>query len=558
MKLEDLNSKEEIFREFFTWLFDDSRIKNKEIHLEKEIDISLSPYYLDPNIYFPKQINNFFKTRAMQRLGKVSQVSLAIDLHPNLYQNRLEHSKGVYYRKLEEMVYNFQNSEWKEKVEKDNLKLILIAELIKMAGHDIGHFPLSHVMEEQLYNSHGAHEVVGKRIMLEDSEIKHVLNEISPELPNTLKDLYEKNVWNFHEHDESNYDVDRLDYLQRDNIYWGTPMHLPHLNYETVGVQTDETNNPKRNADGSIAVSDCLDNSIDVYDFKNLHDIEDFLILREDGYKNKIYMVPYCHIRESTIGILFKEFLKKPSKFGNELRNYITKIQNIKIDELDLNLILEWDDIKLYSQILEIAENHEDKNIRQLATMCIPKLSGFLNTLYSFLNLKEKNNQYSESEKKLLKKVKQLIYGNDELSQNLKNPNFIRDNTLFLENVYDKNFDENLLNQNLLLRQNSKICAYNPNNPIYIKSSNGEIYDLAHHPERKCDWNTRTTTVQNIYTYIPYLKCCGLSEDKITTIKNMFNKSGQQFNPTPHNYTINMQPLQVGNSFKKVFDELEL
>ena len=558
MKLEDLNSKEEIFREFFTWLFDDSRIKNKEIHLEKEIDISLSPYYLDPNIYFPKQINNFFKTRAMQRLGKVSQVSLAIDLHPNLYQNRLEHSKGVYYRKLEEMVYNFQNSEWKEKVEKDNLKLILIAELIKMAGHDIGHFPLSHVMEEQLYNSHGAHEVVGKRIMLEDSEIKHVLNEISPELPNTLKDLYEKNVWNFHEHDESNYDVDRLDYLQRDNIYWGTPMHLPHLNYETVGVQTDETNNPKRNADGSIAVSDCLDNSIDVYDFKNLHDIEDFLILREDGYKNKIYMVPYCHIRESTIGILFKEFLKKPSKFGNELRNYITKIQNIKIYELDLNLILEWDDIKLYSQILEIAENHEDKNIRQLATMCIPKLSGFLNTLYSFLNLKEKNNQYSESEKKLLKKVKQLIYGNDELSQNLKNPNFIRDNTLFLENVYDKNFDENLLNKNLLLRQNSKICAYNPNNPIYIKSSNGGIYDLAHHPERKCDWNTRTTTVQNIYTYIPYLKCCGLSEDKITTIKNMFNKSGQQFNPTPHNYTINMQPLQVGNSFKKVFDELEL
>ena len=62
MKLEDLNSKEEIFREFFTWLFDDSRIKNKEIHLEKEIDISLSPYYLDPNIYFPKQIKQH-KTR---------------------------------------------------------------------------------------------------------------------------------------------------------------------------------------------------------------------------------------------------------------------------------------------------------------------------------------------------------------------------------------------------------------------------------------------------------------------------------------------------------------
>ena len=90
MKLEDLSSKEQLFNDFFTWLFDDKRVVNKEIQLEKEVDISLAPFYLDPNIYFPKQFKIFFETKAMQRLGKVSQVSLAVDLHSNLYHNRLE------------------------------------------------------------------------------------------------------------------------------------------------------------------------------------------------------------------------------------------------------------------------------------------------------------------------------------------------------------------------------------------------------------------------------------------------------------------------------------
>ena len=147
------------------------------------------------------------------------------------------------------------------------------------------------------------------------------------------------------------------------------------------------------------------------------------------------------------------------------------------------------------------------------------------------------------------------------MSKDLKDADFIKNNTLFLENVngvcFDKRF-QNLLTQNLLLKQNTTIRSYNPKEPIYIKSSDGKIYDLAHHPERKCDWDTKTSTLQNIYTYIPYLRYCGLSEDKIDFIRSNFSKMGQQFNPPTHAYTVNMQPLKVGNSFKKVFDELEL
>ena len=60
MKLDDLSSKEQVFYDFFVWLFDDKRITDKNIDLEKEIDISLAPFYNDPNIYFPNKIKIFF------------------------------------------------------------------------------------------------------------------------------------------------------------------------------------------------------------------------------------------------------------------------------------------------------------------------------------------------------------------------------------------------------------------------------------------------------------------------------------------------------------------
>ena len=95
MNLENLENKEPLIKDFFTWLFDDNRIINKNVNLEQEIDFVLAPYYLDANIYYPKQISDFFNTRPMKRLGRISQLDLAIDEFPNLYHNRLEHYKGV-------------------------------------------------------------------------------------------------------------------------------------------------------------------------------------------------------------------------------------------------------------------------------------------------------------------------------------------------------------------------------------------------------------------------------------------------------------------------------
>ena len=108
MQLENVESKETIIYTFFKWLFDDTRILEKQVDLEKEFDLSLAPYYMDANIYYPICIAKLLDTTPFKRLGRISQLSLAIDTFPNAYHSRLEHSKGTYYRKLEEFIYNFQ------------------------------------------------------------------------------------------------------------------------------------------------------------------------------------------------------------------------------------------------------------------------------------------------------------------------------------------------------------------------------------------------------------------------------------------------------------------
>lgn len=555
MNLENLETKEPLIKDFFTWLFDDDRIINKNVTLETELDLALAPYYMDANIYYPKQIADFFDTKAMKRLGRISQLDLVIDEFPNVYHNRLEHSKGVYYRKLEEMLHNFQNTEWKKSIENNNMKLYLLAELIKMAGHDIGHFPLSHAFEKSIFSCHGPHEIVGQRIMLEDLEIQTVLKSISPDLPNTLQNLYEKPILNFQAHDESSYDVDRFDYVLRDNLYAGTPVFIPYSHYETIPVVLSDSGFPKINDDKSIITSNESSSTIDVYDYPALHNIEHLLELREDGYK-RLYFSPQINARENTLDVFFESFLHSDTKSGKDLRNYINILRSHNISDIDLSLFLEWDDIKFYSQIIEIAEDCEDSNISSLATMTVPNMDKFLTMIYSHLGMYAKRQNYSSQDKQFLQKLKSLIKGNNLLSQNLKNPDFASSNTIIfnpeekLPSSYDKYFSAGLIHSSSV-----KIKAYNPNEPVYIKDKNGKIYELSFHPDRKCDWNNRISYIKNKFAYIPFLKSHGISDTEIDKLCDYCDYSSVQ-NCKQKPCTVNMQPLQVGRKVEDCFLEI--
>lgn len=171
-KLENIQDKKKIVEQFFKWVFD-----KENIELVEEIDLSLAGYYYDPNIYYTKEIAAFFDTQAMKRLGKVSQLGLMVSENPNCYHSRLEHSKGTYNRKLEELIYLTSDERYKMFIEQNNLKPYLIAELIKEAAHDIGHLPLSHIMEIKVVGRREFHEDIGKRILLEDKEIRRSIRK---------------------------------------------------------------------------------------------------------------------------------------------------------------------------------------------------------------------------------------------------------------------------------------------------------------------------------------------------------------------------------------------
>ena len=157
--------------------------------------------------------------------------------------------------------------------------------------------------------------------MLENPEIQQVLLSISSELPQILANLYETNILNFKEHDESSYDVDRLDYLNRDNFYFGTRIHLPLQQYQTIRVEKDENGIPKTNPDFSISETNSGNAYIDVYNFSSLSEIEKTLLIRLSGYSNA-YMSSKVASIEKSIPILFKNLLNSKSKVGESLKNY--------------------------------------------------------------------------------------------------------------------------------------------------------------------------------------------------------------------------------------------
>lgn len=435
-----------------------------------------------------------------------------------------------------------------------------------MAGHDIGHLPLSHLMETEILSYRGAHEDLGKRIMLEDPEIQNILLKISPKLPDILNNLYNKHIMNFKEHDESSFDVDRCDYVSRDYLYFGLPIHLPYSHYESISVELDLNSKPIENNDGSIKTSNNSKRKIDVYDEKQLPIIERLLEKRLDGYR-LIYSNPLVFAHEKTINAFFKAFKLKSQLFNSDLKTLISDFKDKGIDKIDLEKLLKWDDIKLYSEIINIAENHPDSNVRDLATMTIPNMEAFLNMIYSHLDLKNHSKQdLSTQDLKFLQKIKSLIISNSNLGKNLKNPNFTDENTIFFDEPTSKVLqcklhsitptlknDPSLINTHLIFQR-----AYSSDEPIYIRDSNGKIYELSKHPKRKYDWNNISINSHSNFAYIPYLRLCGISENIISKLQNISTGVSTYSIPKETYFPkVNMQPLQVGNSLESYFSKLD-
>lgn len=501
----ECKTKKEKINEFFKWLLD-----NDDVELQSEIDLALVSSYYDPNIYYPKELTDFFNTKAMRRLEKVSQLGLVLMENKSCYHNRLEHSKGTYNKKVEELIFLYSNPEYRKYVEDNDMKIYLIAELIKEAGHDIGHLPLSHIIEYRIIHHKGYHEIIGKRILTENPEIQKALSKIDSRLPEVLKYSLEHDVLNFRFHDESNYDIDRLDYLNRDSLYYdNVQIRLPHEEYTTIRVSTNSDGTIKNNPDGSLIIVDSTDPfgaNVDVYNYSSLFNIEDFLATRFEAYKH-IYYSKNTQLSDSIVGAFLTDLLEKHPNQALELQNFINKLTNCPPDQIDLDEYLTWTDFKFYKNCIDVARNNEDKNFRDFATMVIPPIDALMNFTYSSFDLAHRqDNEYSLDEEEVLNMIQSLISGNDELSKNMKNPYFFNSNC---RATTDRSKIERL--QRKWGKKNvhfscSTIKPYKVSDPLYIRDKNGNIYPLEKHPNRSCDWDTYSQSFPVGYLILPQLR----------------------------------------------------
>ena len=170
------------------------------------------------------------QTPYLQRLRKIKQLGFSEKTYPGATHTRFQHSLGAYHNAG--VMLDILRDQISDDFDEERAEVVLVAALV----HDIGHGPKSHAFEGFCVEAglKGAkHEIVSKEIIL-NSEITVLLNKyregfaddiakmVAGESP--VVDIYDIIV-------SSQFDADRLDYLQRDQLMTGSQNSIIDLTW---------------------------------------------------------------------------------------------------------------------------------------------------------------------------------------------------------------------------------------------------------------------------------------------------------------------------------------
>jgi hypothetical protein len=194
---------------------------------------------------------NIVKHPLMQRLTRIKQLGLASVVYPAAQHTRFQHSLGAFHL-MSEAILSLQ--------QKGNFIFDSEAEAVEAAilMHDIGHGPLSHVLENTLINGI-THEEISLLMM---EQINEEMNGELNLAMKIFKDEYPKQF--LHQLISSQLDMDRLDYLRRDSFFTG-------VNEGNIGSAR------------IIKMLDVVDDKL-VVDSKGIYSIENYLTSRRLMY----------------------------------------------------------------------------------------------------------------------------------------------------------------------------------------------------------------------------------------------------------------------------------
>lgn len=276
-----------------------------------------------------------------QRLRRIKQMGSAELVYPGANHTRFHHSLGAYHLMgvaLHELQLKGIKTSKEERLH-SSLAILL---------HDIGHGPFSHALEKIIIPGLH-HESLSKQLI-------QVLNEeFNGKLEQTLaifNNNYTDKPW-LHALISSQYDMDRMDYLNRDSYYTGVSEGV--IGYDRIlhmlTVQNDTL----------------------VVEEKGLHSIEKFLIARRI-----MYWQVYQHKAVLAAELIINQILKRakelflqnkdiyvlsPLKYFFALENQNKNFNNL--DYKSLELFCELDDYDIVQHI-KIWSKNDDYVLSQL------------------------------------------------------------------------------------------------------------------------------------------------------------------------------------------------
>lgn len=178
------------------------------------------------------------QTLPFQRLRRVKQLGFSELVYPGATHTRFAHSLGTFNvgRRLMAIIREHRPND----INEAKVHQVLAATLL----HDVGHGPFSHAFEsvvKRLKLKPAGHEQWSDRLIRE-TEISAVLKEMGSGFANDVAgiiqrerpdDMYEAVV-------SSQFDADRLDYMQRDRLMTGTQHGAIDFNWLLANIEMGE------------------------------------------------------------------------------------------------------------------------------------------------------------------------------------------------------------------------------------------------------------------------------------------------------------------------------
>ncbi len=295
------------------------------------------------DIFLSPEVRTLIDTRTFQRLRYISQLATCHFAFPSATHTRFSHSIGAYHlasvlvRRLDE-IYPGMMSELDQ-------KLVCYGALL----HDIGHPPFSHMLETpEVFATYASHEEWGKRLLLDEGgDLYQAMNTlVGKEGITRLINIMEGKVELPALHDivSSQLDVDRLDYLVRDQHFTGV---------EVGGFDTRRLFRSIRlREDGHLAISR-----------DGLPIVEAYLITRWHMY----YLVYFHRVSVLTQTYITRALQRARTLYLKNQISLSSPLQSILIDEaLTPHNYMQLTDAPIMTALFEWS-NHHDSQLSTLA-----------------------------------------------------------------------------------------------------------------------------------------------------------------------------------------------